>query len=200
MSIGATVVNQATSGTMSVTLAIQDANNYVVSGLGTNSYYGYNLTNGAIWQVGGLTSNPGKNYVEMDLCDNTAATATPVTCSSVSSSSPWAIAALELRSASAGGLPVISGVTTSGITATSATITWTTDQPSSSQVEFGTTTSYGSLSTLASSPVTLHSVTLTGLNPSTTYNFGVMSSVLAQTATSMNFAFSTLATVPVIAG
>ena len=197
LSIGATAVNQATSGTMSVTLITQDANNYVVAGLGANSYYGYNLTNGAVRQVGGLTSNSGNNYVEMDLCDNTAATATSVTCSSVSGSSPWAIPALELRAASAGGLPAISGVTISGITASSATITWTTDQPSSSQVAFGTTTGYGSLSALNSSPVTLHSVTLTGLNPSTTYNFAVVSAVLAQTATSANFTFSTLASIPV---
>jgi hypothetical protein len=100
LSIGGTTVNQATSGTMSVTLTTQDANNYVVAGLGANSYYGYNLTNGAIRQIGGLTSNPGNNYVEMDLCDNTAITATSVTCSSVSGSSPWAIPALELRSVS----------------------------------------------------------------------------------------------------
>ena len=100
LSIGATAVNQATSGTMSVTLATQDANNYAVAGLGANSYFGYNLSNGAVRQAGGLTSNPGNNYVEMDLCDNTAATATSVTCSSVSGSSPWAIATLELRSAS----------------------------------------------------------------------------------------------------
>ena len=199
LSIGATAVNQATSGTMLVTLTTQDANNYVVAGLGANSYYGYSVTNGAIWQVGGLTSNPGNNYVEMDLCDNTAITATSVTCSSVSSSSSWAIPALELRSVSTGGavLPVISGVTSSGMTATSATITWTTDRPASSQVEFGTTASYGSLSALNSSPITLHSVTLTGLNPNTTYNFAVISAVLAQTATSANFIFSTPASVPV---
>src|ERR1019366_6258583 len=130
---------------------------------------------------------------------NTAITATSVTCSSVSSSSSWAIPALELRSVSTGGavLPVISGVTSSGMTATSATITWTTDRPASSQVEFGTTASYGSLSALNSSPITLHSVTLTGLNPNTTYNFAVISAVLAQTATSANFIFSTPASVPV---
>jgi len=85
---------------MSVGLTTQDTNNYVVAGLGANSYYGYSITNGAIRQVAGLTSNPGKNYVEMDLCDNTAAAASAITCSSVSGSAPWAIPALELRSVS----------------------------------------------------------------------------------------------------
>jgi hypothetical protein len=100
LNLGATAINQATSGTMSVGLTTQDANNYVVAGLGANSYYGYSMSNGAIRQAAGLTGNPGKNYVEIDLCDNTATTATSVTCSSVSGSAAWAIPALELRSAS----------------------------------------------------------------------------------------------------
>jgi len=100
LNLGATAINQATSGTMSVGLTTQDANNYLVAGLGANSYYGYNLTNGAVRQAAGLTQNPGKNYVEMDLCDNTAITAASVSCSSVSGSAAWAIPALELRSIS----------------------------------------------------------------------------------------------------
>ena len=38
-------------------------------------------------------------------------------------------------------IPTISAVASSSVTATSATITWTTDQASSSQAEYGTTTS-----------------------------------------------------------
>jgi len=82
---------------MSVTIAAPEANDYLVAGMGANSYYGYNSTNGAVRQAGGLTQNPGKNYVEMDLFDNTAATATSVTCSSVSGSAAWAVPALVLR-------------------------------------------------------------------------------------------------------
>ncbi len=199
LNLGATATNQATSGTMSVSLTTQDANNYIVAGLGANSYYGYSISGGAIRQTGGLTTNPGNNYVELVLCDNTATTATSVSCSSVSGSAPWAIPALELRAA--GGsvtIPAISGVATSGITTTSATVIWTTDQPSSSQVAYGTTTGYGSLSALVSSPVTSHSVTLTGLTAGTTYNYQVLSANAAGTGKSANFTFLTPAPAPVI--
>lgn len=55
------------------------------------------------------------------------------------------------------------------------TITWTTDQPSSSQVEYGATTAYGTLSPLSSTMVTSHSITLSGLSPSKTYHYRVHS-------------------------
>ena len=40
--------------------------------------------------------------------------------------------------------PVLSNITTGSITSTSAAVTWTTDEQSTSQIEYGTTTSYGS--------------------------------------------------------
>jgi hypothetical protein len=52
---------------------------------------------------------------------------------------------------------------------------WTTDEPSTSQVEYGTTSQYGSSSTVNSSLVTSHSVVLSGLQPSTTYHYAVTS-------------------------
>jgi hypothetical protein len=90
-------------------------------------------------------------------------------------------------------LPVISSVTSTAITGTSATITWTTDQASSSQVKYGTTTSYGSLSAITNTLVTSHSVNLAGLAPGTTYDYAVMSADAAGNATSANFTFSTSA-------
>jgi hypothetical protein len=95
--------------------------------------------------------------------------------------------------------PVISAVSTSGMTATSVIITWTTDQASSSQVNYGTSTSYGSTSASNSTLVTSHSITLNGLNPGTTYDYDVTSANSAGTpATSANFTFSTLAQAPAI--
>jgi glucose/arabinose dehydrogenase len=93
-----------------------------------------------------------------------------------------------------GPAPVISAVTATSITSTSATITWTTDQASSSQVNYGTTTAYGSQSPLNTTLVTAQSVTLTGLTPGTTYNFDVFSANGSNTpATSGNFTFATTA-------
>jgi len=70
--------------------------------------------------------------------------------------------------------PVLSAVSVSDVTSDSATISWTTDEPSTSQVEYGITTS--SLSALDTTMVTSHSVTLTDLSSDTTYNFKVRSS------------------------
>jgi hypothetical protein len=69
--------------------------------------------------------------------------------------------------------PAISGVASSSITATRATITWNTDKGSTSQVDYGTTTAYGTSTTLDPSLVTAHSVTVTGLTAGTTYHFRV---------------------------
>ena len=44
--------------------------------------------------------------------------------------------------------PVISAVAASSITTSAATISWTTDEPATSHVEYGLTTSYGSTTTL----------------------------------------------------
>ena len=112
----------------------------------------------------------------------------------ITSPAPWAAVALELRSAgsAAPSAPVISAVTSNGITVTSATITWTTDQPSSSQVTYGTTTGYGSSSANISTLTTAHSVNLTGLTSGTTYNFAVLSANAGgKLTTSPNFTFST---------
>ena len=55
-----------------------------------------------------------------------------------------------------------------------AIIAWTTDEPSTSVVQYGTDIPYTSESSLADY-VTNHSVTLTGLNPDTLYHFRVSS-------------------------
>ncbi len=68
--------------------------------------------------------------------------------------------------------PVISNISISNITTDSATITWTTDQPSSTFIEYGTTTSYGS-SMIDSTLTTSHGITLPNLTSATTYHFKV---------------------------
>ena len=70
--------------------------------------------------------------------------------------------------------PAISNITVSNITTDSATISWTTDQPSSILFEYGTTLSYGS-SITDSTQTTNHTITLTGLAPAATYHFRITS-------------------------
>ena len=97
--------------------------------------------------------------------------------------------------------PTLSAVTAMALTGNSATITWTTNKTSTSQVEYGLTTSYGSMTTLDTSLITSHSVALSGLTGATTYNYRVYSRDAAgNRAMSANGTFTTAAdtTAPVV--
>jgi len=88
--------------------------------------------------------------------------------------------------------PVISGVTAGSASSTNAMVSWTTDEASDSQVEYGLTSSYGSTSALSSSLVVSHAVTLSGLVGVTTYHYRVKSrDVAGNLATSADFTFIT---------
>jgi hypothetical protein len=88
--------------------------------------------------------------------------------------------------------PTISNVLAGSLTANSATITWTTDQSSSSQVEYGTATAYGNLSTVDANVVTAHSQVIKGLVDSTLYHYRVHSTnATANEAISGDFTFTT---------
>jgi hypothetical protein len=93
--------------------------------------------------------------------------------------------------------PVISAVTASGITNASATITWTTDKTSDTQVDYGLTTAYGSSTMLNTSLVTSHSQTLSGLSANTLYHYRVKSrDGSGNLATSGDITFTTTAAPP----
>jgi len=88
--------------------------------------------------------------------------------------------------------PVISEVSASDITETSAVISWTTDEPATSEVEYGLTTGYGSTTTLDEALVINHRVTLTGLTGDTTYHCRVKSKDAADNErTFVGYFFST---------
>src|SRR5260370_6572573 len=91
--------------------------------------------------------------------------------------------------------PVISAVAAGSITSSGATITWTTNIPANTQVEYGTTTAYGNLTTLDTNLVTSHSVPLPGLTASTLYHYRVRSTNTSGIpAISGDFTFTTVAT------
>jgi hypothetical protein len=88
--------------------------------------------------------------------------------------------------------PVISGVGAGNISSRSATIEWTTNEISTSQVDFGFTTGYGQSSLLDPALELDHSVILVGLLPDTLYHFRVRSSdASANEALSGDFEFHT---------
>src|SRR5204863_75267 len=72
--------------------------------------------------------------------------------------------------------PVISNVVaTPNADGLSATITWTTNEGSDSKVDYGVVANNLDLSVTDNTPVTSHSIVLTGLIPGTTYHFRVSS-------------------------
>ncbi|MBN1887418.1 MAG: choice-of-anchor D domain-containing protein, partial [Thermoflexales bacterium] len=90
--------------------------------------------------------------------------------------------------------PVVSNVQAVDVTPYSARITWDTDEACTSQVEHGLTGAYGTISPISSTRVTSHSLTLVGLDASTTYHFRVRSQDVAYNETvSGDGTFSTAA-------
>ena len=71
--------------------------------------------------------------------------------------------------------PVFSGISAGSIAGTSAMVSWTTNEPADTQVDFGPTTTFGSTTTLNASYVTGHSQGLSGLLAGTQYYYRVRS-------------------------
>lgn len=88
--------------------------------------------------------------------------------------------------------PTISSVQATDIQATNAVITWTTNEVSSTQVEYGTTISYGNITTENTYPVTSHSMQIINLTPNTIYHYRVISKDCAGAgSTSGDYTFTT---------
>ena len=96
-------------------------------------------------------------------------------------------------SAEVSGLVLAASAISSGsLTTNSAVVTWQTNKPADSQVEYGTTTAYGTVTTLDSTLVASHSQILTSLQPATTYQFRVRSKDEGGSSLlSANFSFTT---------
>ncbi len=71
--------------------------------------------------------------------------------------------------------PIISSISVSSVNDSSAVISWSTNEVSDTQIEYGLTSAYGNSTSLVSNPVSFHSQTLTNLSPNTTYHFRVKS-------------------------
>lgn len=88
------------------------------------------------------------------------------------------------------------------ISSYSATVSWKTNIPADSQVEYGTTIEYGLTTPLVTELVTSHVIQLSGLTPSTTYHFRVRSAAtiggVEFVAVSADSTFTTSAPAPSI--
>lgn len=92
--------------------------------------------------------------------------------------------------------PIISSIVPTGLVS-SVSITWTTNEASDTQIEWGLTTSYGQSTVLSSAPVTNHGQSITGLDAGTLYHYRVKSRDAAgNLATSTDQTFTTAAPAP----
>jgi phosphodiesterase/alkaline phosphatase D-like protein len=87
--------------------------------------------------------------------------------------------------------PVITKVAASTKPNHTATVTWTTNEPATSQVQYGTSTSYGTLTPRDASLVTNHSVQFSPPQRRVLYHYRVISTDAAgNTAVSPDFTFT----------
>ena len=95
--------------------------------------------------------------------------------------------------------PTISEIDAISISASGATITWTTNEEATSQVEYGTSTTYGEATQLDEELTASHSVSLSGLDSDTTYHFKIKSKDASDNegVTSTDHTFKTLTSVAV---
>jgi hypothetical protein len=91
--------------------------------------------------------------------------------------------------------PIISNISSvNDVSTNGVLITWTTNELSTSTIDYGLTTGYGSSSSSVIA-TTSHSMLLIGLTASTTYNFKISSwDLLGSFATSTNYIFTTPST------
>ncbi|MBI2097646.1 MAG: fibronectin type III domain-containing protein [Candidatus Vogelbacteria bacterium] len=93
--------------------------------------------------------------------------------------------------------PVISAVTVSAVSTSTATVAWTTNEPATSQVDYGFTAGYGQSTVPTTVLVTSHRQLLANLSPATLYHYRVKSKDAAvNESVSIDFTFTTQA-VPV---
>jgi chitodextrinase len=130
---------------------------------------GYNILRNGV-QLGTSTTT---SYTDSTVASSTSYTYTVTAFDAAGNVSPPSNA-LAVTTPASTTPPVISNVAVSPST-TSATVTWTTDRASTSQVAYGTTSSYGSATTLDPTLVTSHSQTITGLSAGQLYHFRVSS-------------------------
>ncbi|MDE2188295.1 MAG: peptidoglycan-binding protein, partial [Patescibacteria group bacterium] len=142
-----------------------------------------------------ITPDSGYTISTLTIDGSSVATSTSHTFSSVAGNHTISatFSAVSVTIPSSG--PTISAVSANTPGQTSTTVTWTTDIPSSSQINYGPTNAYTNNTTLDTSLVTLHSQAISGLYPGTTYHYRVQSGTTLASSTSSDYSFTTASAV-----
>ena len=146
-----------------------------------------NITGQVVWS----SSNPGAATINLRGLAASVAPGTTIITATQSGVSQSSLLTVEMPQP-----PVISNIQVTNITSNGATFSWSTTTPSDSQVLYGATDAYGSASALNSTLVAEHSVTVTGLSPSSTYHFSAKSQdAFGNLANSVDGTFTTTSAV-----
>jgi len=121
---------------------------------------------------GSVAGTPmGSSFVDTGLAPSTTYTYRVSALDAAGNESPQSAAAAATTGAPADTTPpVISAVQAANVSATSATISWTTNEPATSRVDYGATTAYGTTA-LMDGGRTSHQLLLEALTPATTYHY-----------------------------
>jgi hypothetical protein len=164
--IGSVTSSSITGNSATISWATDEAADTLVE-YGITTSYGSSSSNSAMgWYhsrfLTGLTANVLYHYrvTSKDAAGNQKV------------SGDYTFAAITVSDTSA---PQYSNVSSSGITSNGAMISWTTNEASDTQVEYGITTGYGSSTSLNSFMATSHSQALTGLASNSLYHYRVKS-------------------------
>ena len=166
-------------------------------------YFGYRgAGGGTAWtppsgmaELADASNSSGSRSGSVAAAEQPSAGATGAKTATTSAAQDYAVAtltALRPKSGATSSAPTISAVRAGAITTAGATITWTTDQASDSEVEYGPTTSYGATTQRDTTLVTSHSSNLAGLAANTVYHYRVKSrNAAGDLAVSPDFTFQT---------
>ena len=141
--------------------------------------------------LGQVTVNGVTAAVQLQTINGRASAFFSVPATAAGASTPFAIVAAYGASVVDTTPPAIGNLAVTATGPTAATVTWTTDEPATSRVQYGIGSPSGATATNPTL-VTGHSVALTGLTPSTTYVYRVVSQDAATNgATSVEHDFTT---------
>jgi hypothetical protein len=90
--------------------------------------------------------------------------------------------------------PTISDVSVSAIGTSTATINWTTDEPTTGTVNYGTDSTYGASTTVEDTASTTHSIQLSDLDEGTVYHYQISQTNAGGTTTTDDATFVTSST------
>lgn len=215
--VGPAKADVVCSANISPTLVANDVSNvdltFSVDNTGSDSISRITVTSpdSSIWPIGSGSSSDftfsGGNsdfvYFDGNLDSGSSASVSlNINFSQAPNSSTWLVDAggtncsgnldITVYDSSSNPPVTMSDITISNLSATSATISWTTNQNSTASIDYGTTSGYGSTLTDGTSS-TSHSFNITGLSANTRYHFNTKSIGSVNTAQSGDQTFTTAA-------